>query len=155
MLHKKKYVALGFLIGLGLNFLPQANAFPAAPSSSSIAPAAGSSVELAQFRDGPRGRETNMNRRWDRRLHGDRCRYRSGDCRYYRSGYYYSTPWWTLPLVVPGAVIGSAIDDGPYIGPRPRRHVAWCSDRYRSYNPRTNTWVSNSGDIRQCNSPYN
>jgi len=35
-----------------------------------------------------------------------------------------------------------------------RRHVEWCMDRYRSYNPRTNTWVSYSGDIRQCVSPY-
>jgi hypothetical protein len=27
-------------------------------------------------------------------------------------------------------------------------------DRYRSYNPRTNTWVSYSGNVNQCNSPY-
>jgi hypothetical protein len=32
--------------------------------------------------------------------------------------------------------------------------VAWCLNRYRSYNPRTNTWVSYSGRVRQCHSPY-
>ncbi len=160
MLHKHKLLALGFLIGIGVNAIPAAQAFPVSSAAAPIVTDQpdGGLIELAQvgnngFRDGPRGRE--LNRRWDRRLHGDRCRYRAGGCRYYRNGYYYRTPWWTLPLVGAGVVIGSTLDDGPYIGPRPRRHVAWCLDRYRSYNPRSNTWVSNSGDIRQCNSPYN
>ena len=33
-------------------------------------------------------------------------------------------------------------------------YVLWCLDHYRSYNPRTNTWVSYSGEIRECVSPY-
>jgi hypothetical protein len=35
-----------------------------------------------------------------------------------------------------------------------RRHVKWCLNRYRSYNPRNNTWVAYSGRVRQCISPY-
>ncbi|MFN0264332.1 BA14K family protein [Tepidamorphus sp. 3E244] len=34
------------------------------------------------------------------------------------------------------------------------RHVNWCHSRYRSYDARSNTWVSYSGDVRQCRSPY-
>jgi hypothetical protein len=33
-------------------------------------------------------------------------------------------------------------------------HVEWCRDRYRSYNVRTNTWVSYSGRVRECVSPF-
>jgi hypothetical protein len=33
-------------------------------------------------------------------------------------------------------------------------HVQWCLDRYRSYNVRRNTWISYSGDVRRCRSPY-
>jgi BA14K-like protein len=155
MLNKHKLLALGFFIGIGLNAMPSAYAFPALPSETPAAAGSNSAtIELAQSNQG-QYRRGQLNRRWDRRFHGDRCRYRAGGCRYYRDGYYYRTPWWTLPLVGAGVVIGSTLDDGPYIGPRPRRHVAWCLDRYRSYNPRSNTWVSNSGDLRQCNSPYN
>jgi BA14K-like protein len=38
-----------------------------------------------------------------------------------------------------------------YLG---NNHVDWCSNRYRSYNVRTNTWLSYSGDRRECISPY-
>jgi hypothetical protein len=34
-------------------------------------------------------------------------------------------------------------------------HQQWCMQRYRSYNIQTDTYVSNSGIIRYCNSPYN
>ena len=88
-------------------------------------------------------------RRYNRRVHGDRCLYRRDNCRYYRSGYYYRSPWWLLPLAIPGAVIGSTSRRA--FG---SNHVQWCSDRYRSYNPRTNLWLSYSGQYRQCVSPY-
>ena len=32
-------------------------------------------------------------------------------------------------------------------------HVEWCQKRYRSYNPRDNTWVTYSGKVRECISP--
>ena len=33
-------------------------------------------------------------------------------------------------------------------------HEEWCMNRYRSYNPDTNTWVSYSGVVHQCVSPF-
>lgn len=35
-----------------------------------------------------------------------------------------------------------------------RRHVDWCLNRYRSYNPETNRYLSSSGGYRVCRSPY-
>jgi hypothetical protein len=32
-------------------------------------------------------------------------------------------------------------------------HVEWCQKRYRSYNPRDNTWISYRGKVRECISP--
>jgi hypothetical protein len=43
---------------------------------------------------------------------------------------------------------------GYYGGYGGSAHVQWCASRYRSYNPRTNTWVGYSGRVYQCNSPY-
>jgi len=98
----------------------------------------------------------NDRRVWNRDHDGPRCRYRRGDCRHFYRGYYYVNPWWLVPPVVIG---GSRYYEDDYYDDYPvrsygRRHVEWCMDRYRSYNPRTNTWVSYSGDIRQCVSPY-
>jgi BA14K-like protein len=78
-----------------------------------------------------------------------RYRYRHGPYRYYRHGYWYDTPWWTL--AIPFGLATGAIIAGSNNG---SAHVRWCSERYRSYNPRTNTWVGNSGRVYQCNSPY-
>lgn len=33
-------------------------------------------------------------------------------------------------------------------------HVAWCSQRYRSYRPETNSYTPYSGGSRECVSPY-
>jgi len=33
-------------------------------------------------------------------------------------------------------------------------HLAWCAEKYRSFNPETNTYLSFSGQIRVCASPY-
>lgn len=36
----------------------------------------------------------------------------------------------------------------------PRPHLAWCANRYRSYNPDDNSYMSYSGQQRPCISPY-
>lgn len=105
-------------------------------------------VEVKRHRDNRRTRYWNH---WDRRYHGNRCRNWSSNCRHYRNGWYYANPWWVLPFVGAGIALGA---QGGYDG-YSSRHVRWCSDRYRSYNPRTNTWVAYSGRVYQCNSPYN
>lgn len=49
------------------------------------------------------------------------------------------------------------IDPPIYDEPRPvltRRHVQWCLDRYRSYDPRTNLFLARRHVYRQCVSPW-
>ncbi|CAN7308965.1 BA14K family protein [Rhizobium leguminosarum] len=41
--------------------------------------------------------------------------------------------------------------------PQPRlsaEHLAWCADRYRSFDPATNSYRSYSGETRECISPF-
>jgi len=72
---------------------------------------------------------------------------------------------------VVGGVIGSSRRRSPdvvYVEPRPvyrerviiergsgSAHVNWCYNRYRSYDARTDTFVTFSGRVKYCNSPYN
>ncbi|MGV8937857.1 MAG: BA14K family protein [Allorhizobium sp.] len=43
----------------------------------------------------------------------------------------------------------------PGYGRRPdRRHIEWCLDRYRSYEPRSNTYIDRNGRERSCRSPW-
>ena len=152
---KKKLMTL-VLIGagaFGLSAMPAA-AFtvPAQPAMEQGNPLLN---EVSNHRD-KRNRVVRGNanrgdvRAWDRARHGNRCRTRYGNCQHYHNGYYYSTPWWSLPLVGAAIIVGSTARGGGY----GNAHVQWCFDRYRSYNRRTNTWVSYSGDVRQCRSPY-
>ncbi|MGE0008433.1 MAG: BA14K family protein [Parvibaculaceae bacterium] len=51
-------------------------------------------------------------------------------------------------------------NDYPYYAPRyyaparSSRHVRWCLNRYRSYDPRSNTFLGYDGDRHRCRSPY-
>ena len=90
--------------------------------------------------------------RYDRRWHGDRYRYRHGHYRHYNNGYYYGSPWWLLaaPLVAGAYAAPRIYNDDNYGG----GHVEWCLDRYRSYDPRSNTFMGYDGYRHECNSPY-
>ena len=79
--------------------------------------------------------------------YGRRCNGWTNYCRYHYNGYYYSNQWWLAPAI--GVGVGVAI-----AGSNSNRHVAWCESRYRSYNPRNNTWIAYGGQVRQCVSPY-
>lgn len=93
---------------------------------------------------------------YNHRYHGNRCGSWSNHCRYRHGGWYYENPWWLYPMVGAGIALGAAgaYDGGYYDGGYGSRHVRWCMDRYRSYNPRTDTWVAYSGRVHQCISPY-
>ncbi len=84
------------------------------------------------------------------RDHRRACR-RSHRCRHYYRGHYYANPWWILPMIGAGIALS---DRDRYHHGYGRRHVEWCLDRYRSYDPRSNTWVAYSGRVHQCISPY-
>jgi hypothetical protein len=36
----------------------------------------------------------------------------------------------------------------------PAQHVSWCGSRYRSYDVASNTYLTFSGEVRDCVSPY-
>jgi hypothetical protein len=112
-------------------------------------------------------RRAGNNMSWERNRYGNRCNYSRGNCRYnrngyyrngyYGNGYYNQNPWLLFPLVIGGAVASSNYYNNNYNdygGGWSNRHVRWCLNRYRSYNPRTNMWLSYSGQYRQCNGPY-
>jgi len=56
---------------------------------------------------------------------------------YFYNGYYYAQPWWRMRRRV-----------------HHRRHVQWCLNHYRSYNPRTNLFIGYDGRYHPCRSPF-
>jgi BA14K-like protein len=160
MLNKVCLLALGTTLFSVASLIPgSVNAMPVVPLSgaTTIETVAngGGVVHLAQMNDRKDRKINRADRRlrtaWDRNRDGRRCERRYGNCRHFYRGRYYETPWWTLPLIVGAGIIATdAYDSGDYSS----QHVEWCFDRYRSYNPRYNTWVAYSGEVRQCNSPY-
>ena len=151
MMKKLSLVVLGAALGFSTMALTGGGASAAAlqpfhPLAQSQQIANDGMVQLAQ------SKRERMRDRWDRKRDGDRCSRRDDRCRHYHRGRYYETPWWTLPLIIGGSIAANNYDD--YDGGYGNRHVEWCLDRYRSYNPRNNTWVSYSGNVNQCNSPY-
>lgn len=138
------------LAAMGAGLVGLAGGASAFPVSSAPAADGGSHNLLTEVRH--RG-ESHSTMRYDRNRHGMRCGRWSDRCRYRYGGYYYQNPWWLFPTVGVGIALGAGSAYGGYDG-YGGRHVAWCLDRYRSYNPRYNTWVSYSGRVRQCISPY-
>jgi BA14K-like protein len=129
-------ITVGFVSELGV-----ANALPVLPLNTAIEAKA---TEVVPVQYIPH-RRSAMTMTWQFSSHGNRCRTRYGNCRYYHQGYYYETPWWTIPLI-----LGQQIQRQNY----GHSHVQWCLSRYRSYNPRTDLWLGSSGRRYRCNSPY-
>ncbi|SFZ82444.1 BA14K-like protein [Devosia enhydra] len=75
-----------------------------------------------------------------------------------RPGYRYHNGWWFPPAAfVFGSIVGGAIASGiarESRGGSYSAHVAWCSDRYRSYRASDNTFQPYNGPRQQCISPY-
>ena len=93
--------------------------------------------------------------RYNKRWHGDRYRNRHAGYRHYHNGWYYNSPWWIAGPVIGGALVGA------YAAPRVYYnegegdgHVQYCLDRYRSYDPRSNTFLGYDGYRHECNGPY-
>ena len=152
MLHKIGLLAAGAMFGFAaMSFYGGTASAAGMPLSSSAATQSNvisdGIIQVAQGKN-----DRRMRSEWMRDRDGDRCSRRNDRCRHYHRGHYYETPWWTLPLIIGGSIAANNYydDDGDYGS----RHVEWCLDRYRSYNPRNNTWVSYSGNVNQCNSPY-
>ncbi|MEP3232780.1 MAG: BA14K family protein [Hyphomicrobiales bacterium] len=61
--------------------------------------------------------------------------------------------------ILTGVVVGSAIKSGRrhhgHSGNLAlRKHVAWCAKRYKTYNARTDTFISYKHGKKRCNSPF-
>lgn len=92
--------------------------------------------------------------RYNKRWHGDRYRYRHGGYRHYRNGWYYNSPWWVAGPLIGGALLGAYAAPRVYSDNYGDGHVQYCLNRYRSYDPRTNTFMGYDGYRHECNSPY-
>ena len=103
-------------------------------------------------------------RRYIRRHNGNQYSYRRyGYNRYhgrnYDRGYYnqnygygYNYPWIGFGVPFSGFGYGGyGYDDYGYGG---GGHVRWCLNRYRSYDPRSDTFLGYDGHRHVCNSPY-
>src|SRR3978361_2376734 len=72
----------------------------------------------------------------------------------YRPGYRrHGDYWYPLAAFGAGALIGGALAP-PYAPRDGSRHIEWCSERYRSYDPSTDTYVPRAGVTARCVSPY-
>lgn len=152
--------------GLAASLLGAAMLMPGpAPASavtlagpSLVAPGQTAQVELVQerrYRQARRGdrqarRGEDHVRRYDRRRHGPRYTYRRPGFGNYYGGYYYSSPWWVGPSIgfavtVPSVTLGLGGGSA---------HVEWCLNRYRSYDPASDTFLGYDGYRHRCNSPY-
>ena len=104
------------------------------------------------------------NRRWKNKHYGWNnngwnngwCRY--GRCNGYNNGWNNAWPWFAAGAAV--GVIGSNYydnyyDDGPSYGYGGYdAHVQWCLNRYRSYDPRSDTYMGYDGYRHRCRAPY-
>ena len=75
-----------------------------------------------------------------------RFRHRHRQYSHYRSGWWYAWPWWAFSVPVYAYTQDYYGDDD--------LHVAYCLRKYRSYDPRSDTYVAYSGRVRRCRSPY-
>lgn len=128
----------GAVVATGL-IATHAFAAPAGPAAAPIA------AQNNLYQEADMNLSIGVGGGYNRYRHGNRCSYSRYGCENFYQGYYYQNPWW----LGRGIVIGNA-----YGNRRGRNHIAWCSDRYRSYDIRSDSWLSNSGQRRRCNSPY-
>lgn len=130
---KAMSAGLALLLGAGTLAFGQASASPLSGSASTrieLAP----QVELVGKRDG--------NRRWYR--HGRR--HRDHDHNHFYNGLWFAVPFW----LGAAALSADRYDDGGY----GNGHVEYCLSRYRSYDPRTNTFMGYDGLRHECVGSY-
>jgi hypothetical protein len=165
-----KFVFSGLAAGLFGGAMLLAGSVPASavslPSLTLAAPAEAQIVEQVQRRGERSVRRGGDNRRYsrgdgrrhyDRHRHGSRYSYRRPGYDHYYGGHYYSSPWWIGPsigfgITVPGVALGLGGYGDSYGGSS--AHVDWCLNRYRTYDPSSDTYIPRVGERAYCISPY-
>jgi hypothetical protein len=132
--------------------------FAPAPASATVmsGSAAAATVETALVEEVRHTRKHRSNRhrhsrRYDRHRHGSRYRHRRPGFTFHYGGYYYANPWWVGPSVGYGVTV--PVYPAPSVHGH-SAHVQWCINRYRTYDPRTDTYIPRIGVRARCNSPY-
>ena len=158
MLNKYSALLLGAMLGLGTMAFTGANAsaaamLPLSPIASGEANAANDGIV-----------QVDHKKNWQKK-HFNKCFYKNGDCynkhRKKHRRNHFDRSYFYLPLVIGGGYGGYNYYNDDYYdyddydgGGFGNRHVRYCLKKYRSYNPRNNTWVSFSGKVKKCYSPY-
>ncbi|MCO5130115.1 MAG: BA14K family protein [Xanthobacteraceae bacterium] len=109
---------------IALAFAMPANAAPLLSAQSALSAAAPSSVDTVQYR------------RW----HGGP---------HHHHGYYGNNAGAVLGGLAAGAIIGGAIAAGQ-ANAAAQQHAAYCAQRYRSYDPASNTFLARDGNRYLC-----
>lgn len=122
------------------------------PSPAVAATGETGTVELVQYSK-RQARQEKRERRYDRNRHGKRYSQRRPGYNHRYGNYYYSSPWWIGPsigfaLTVPGYGGGYGYGYGG------GGHVEWCLNRFRSYDPASDTYLGYDGYRHRCNSPF-
>ena len=89
--------------------------------------------------------------RYDRRRHGKRYKHRNGRYRYHYGDYWYAYPFWNFPVAI---YYNDYYDSYAQQDAENNAHIDWCLNKYRSYDPRTDTYWGYDGIQHRCNSPY-
>jgi hypothetical protein len=114
------------------------------PSPVLVAPGDTAMVEEVQRRRGDRVRRYSQRHH---RAHRSR-RHASRSFRHHRgrSFRHHRGPSFGFSIIVPGVALG--------LGGAHSAHVHWCLNRYRSYDPASDTFLGYDGYRHRCNSPY-
>lgn len=101
-----------------------------------------------------RNHRSNRNRfAYRSNRHGPRFRRQRGRNRFYNNGFWYVSPFWLGQSLYNG-YYGNDYYGDDYYEPQGNSHTRWCLNRYRSYNPRTDTFRGYDGYDHKCRSPY-
>jgi Ni/Co efflux regulator RcnB len=152
-------VAAGLIGGTMLLFAAAPASAATLPSLTVAAPAEAGMVEKVQRRGDRRVRRGDRARSYSHRGHrAHRSRsHASRSFRHHRGPsfsrsfrhhhrHYRYGPSIGFSFIVPGVTLG--------IGGGSSSHVDWCLNRYRSYDPSTDTFLGYDGYRHRCNSPY-
>ena len=111
MTSKVRLLALGAMLGFGAITLSGASASAAALPFSPLASGQVNTVSDGVIQVNHR-KDHGMRSQWEWKRDGRRCSRRGERCRHFHDGYYYETPWWTLPLIIGGSIAHDNYGDG-------------------------------------------
>ena len=160
MLNKYSTIVLGAMLGLSTLAFTGSGA-----SAAAILPLSAVASGDAQAAQGGIIQVDHKNNKWKKKKWHKKkfnyCNDWDGRCHNNRRRNHFDDSYLFLPLIIGGGYGGYNYYDDGYDdydgydgGGLSSRHIRYCLNKYQSYNLRNNTWVSFSGRVRQCRSPY-